>query len=166
MPPALAVWMVTGPLRGGWAVRAGTPPDLLAAAATAAAPSVAAIVLPQQADFSGSANLDRASGEAATLSTSVQTSDQVPLSLSILLDGDQETEGFAVRSGTVRLIPPQGAAIYRGQITGLDQGTLRARLSDGYGDVIDIAVQMSISASGQVQGRLLIGAVSSSEVVQ
>jgi hypothetical protein len=32
--------------------------------------------------------------------------------------------------------------------------------------VIDIAVQMSISASGQVQGRLLIGAVSSSEVVQ
>jgi hypothetical protein len=100
------------------------------------------------------------------LSTSVQTSDQVPLSLSILLDGDQETEGFAVRSGTVRLIPPQGAAIYRGQITGLDQGTLRARLSDGYGDVIDIAVQMSITASGQVRGQLLIGAVSSGEVAQ
>ena len=168
MPPALAVWMVTGPLRGGWAVRAGTPTDLLAAAAaTASAPSVAAIVLPQQADFTGSANLDRAStGEAATLSTSVQTSDQVPLSLSILLDGEQEPEGFSVRSGTIRLIPPQGAATYRGEVTGLDEGTLRARLSDGYGDVIDIAVQMSISASGQVQGRLLIGAVSSSEVVQ
>ena len=149
-------------------MRAGTPPDLLAAApATASAASVAAIVLPQQADFSGSANLDRAStGEAATLSTSVRTTDPTSLSLSILLDGEQETEGFAVRSGSIRLIPPQGAATYRGEITGLDEGTLRARLSDGYGDVIDIAVQMSISASGQVQGRLLIGAVSSSEVVQ
>ena len=149
-------------------MRAGTPTDLLAAAAaTASAPSVAAIILPQQADFSGSANLDRAStGEAATLSTSVQTTDPTPLSLSILLDGEQETEGFAVRSGTIRLIPPRGAAPYRGQVTGLDEGTLRARLSDGYGDVIDIAVQMSISASGQVQGEILIGAVSSSEVTQ
>ncbi len=168
MPPALAVWMVTGPLRGGWAVRAGTPPNLLAAAAaTASAPSVAAIVLPEQAAFSGSANLDRAStGEAATLSTSVQTSDPTSLSLSILLDGDQEEEGFAVRSGTIRLIPPQGAATYRGEIDrpgrrhapGATLGRLRGRDR--------IAVQMSISASGQVQGQLLIGAVSSREVAQ
>ena len=91
MPPALAVWMVTGPLRGGWAVRAGTPTDLLAAAAaTASAPSVAAIVLPQQADFSGSANLDRAStGEAATLSTSVQTTTRPPSRSASCLTGNR-----------------------------------------------------------------------------
>ena len=166
VPPALAVWMISGPLGGGWALRAGTPPDLLTtAAASAAAPTVAAIVLPEQADFSGSASLDRSSsGEAATLSTSARTTDPTPLSLSILLDGDQEPEGFSVRSGTVRLIPPRGAAAYRGEVTGLDEGTLRARLSDGFGDVIDIAVRMSISSSGQVQGELLIGAVASSEV--
>ena len=166
IPPALAVWMITGPLQGGWAVRAGTPPDLLAtAAAAAAAPVIPTIVLPAQANFSGSANLDSSStGEAATLSTSAQTTNATPLSLSILLDGDQESGGFAVRSGTVRLIPPQGAATYRGEVTGVDEGTLRARLSDGFGDVIDIAVQMSISASGQVQGELVIGAVASSEV--
>ncbi|MGA9161348.1 MAG: ferric reductase-like transmembrane domain-containing protein [Actinomycetota bacterium] len=166
VPPALAVWMIAGPLRGGWALRAGTPPDLLAAAAAAAAaPSVPTIVLPNQADFSGSASLDNSStGEAATLSTSAKTTDPAPLSLNISLDGEQEPAGFSVRSGVIRLIPPQGAAAYRGEVTSLDEGTLRARLSDGFGDVIDIAVQMSISASGQVQGELLIGAVSSSEV--
>ncbi|HET7308652.1 MAG TPA: hypothetical protein VFJ54_00855, partial [Actinomycetota bacterium] len=82
----------------------------------------------------------------------------------ILLDGEQEPEGFSVHSGTVRLIPPEGAATYRGEVTSLDEGTLRARLSDGFGDVIDIAVQMAISASGQVQGELLIGAVASRAV--
>jgi hypothetical protein len=164
VPPALAVWMVTGPLRGGWSVRSGTPPDLLAAAA-AAAPSTPAIVLPEQADFAGSANFDRSkTSEAATLSTSAQTTDPAPLSLDILLDGEQEPEGFSVHTGTIQLIPPEGAATYRGKVTSLDEGTLRARLSDGFGDVIDIAVQMSITASGQVQGELLIGAVATRAV--
>jgi sulfoxide reductase heme-binding subunit YedZ len=161
VPPALVVWMLTGPLQGGWSVRAGTPPDLLATAGAAgAAPSIPSLVLPEQADFAGSANLDRSkASEAATLSTSAQTTEPAPLSLDILLDGEQEPEGFSVHSGTIRLIPPEGAATYRGEVTSLDEGTLRARLSDGFGDVIDIAVQMAISASGQVQGELLIGAV-------
>lgn len=164
LPPSLAVWMVTGPLRAGWATRAGTPPSLVSAAGGQGT-SPSTIVLPERAAFSGSADLRRSTaGKAATLATSVRTTGEEPLSLSISLAGEQETEGFEVTSGNIRLFPPQGAATYRGQLSGLEDQTLTARLSDGYGDVIDIAVQMAISSTGQVQGQLAIGAVSSVEV--
>ncbi len=81
----------------------------------------AALVLPEQADFAGSANIDRSkASEAATLSTSAQTTDPAPLSLDILLDGEQEPGGFSVHSGTVRLIPPRGGGHLprRGHVTG------------------------------------------------
>ena len=159
VPPALAVWMVFGPLAGGWAARAGTPRSLLVAAARSSA-SAKTIVLPDRATFSGSANLNQGSGEAATLTTTGTTSGETPLSVTVALDGDQESNGFFVRSGSVRLVPPDGAAVYRGQISGVDDGILQARLSDGFGDVIDVSVQMSIS-EGNVLGQLAIGTVES-----
>ena len=168
VPPALAVWFVVGPLAAGWAERAGTPASLLSkakvpASSVAASSHVTTIILPDSAAFSGSANLQRGSGEAATLATSARTTGDVPLSLSVQLDGLQEEQGFLVQSGSVRLVPPDGAAAYRGNVTGVDDGVLRARLSDGLGDVIDLSVQMSIS-DGRVQGQLAIGTVSSRQV--
>jgi methionine sulfoxide reductase heme-binding subunit len=162
VPPALAVWLVFGPLAAGWAERAGTPPSLLAAT-THGTSRVTTIVLPDRAVIAGSANLDQGTGEAATLATSAHTTDGVDLSLSVQLDGEQEPQGFLVRSGSVRLVPPDGAAVYRGSVSGVDEGVLRARLSDGFGDVIDLAVQMSIS-DGRVTGQLAIDAVSSRQV--
>ena len=168
VPPALAMWMLVGPLASGWAARSGTPQSLLASSSSSsptAPTSTPTIVLPDRATFSGSAKLESGTNSAATLATSATTSDRSPLSLSILLDGEQEGGGgFEVRSGTVRLVPPDGAATYRGSVTGLDDGVLRARLSDGFGDVIDLSIQMSISGSGDVQGQLAIGAVASSAV--
>jgi hypothetical protein len=163
VPPALAVWMLFGPLAAGWAARSGTPPSLLAS--SAAPTSSPTIVLPDRAAFSGSARIETGNDSVATLATSARTTDRSPLSLSILLEGEQEDgEGFEVRSGTVRLVPPDGAAAYRGAVTGLEDGLLQARLSDGFGDVIDLDVQMSISGSGRVQGVLSIGTIASSEV--
>jgi hypothetical protein len=159
VPPALAVWMAFGPLAGDWAARAGTPPSLLAASPRPSA-NAPTIVLPDRARFSGSASLDQGQGEAATLTTSGRTSGVTPLSVTVALDGEQEPDGFIVRSGTVRLVPPDGAAVYHGQVGGVDQGVLRARLTDGFGDVIDLSVQMSIS-DGSVQGQLAIGTVES-----
>jgi sulfoxide reductase heme-binding subunit YedZ len=162
VPPALAVWLVFGPLATGWAERAGTPTRLLATT-THKTSRVTTIVLPDSAAFSGSANLEGGAGEAATLATSAHTTGGLPLSLSVQLDGQQEEEGFFVRSGSVRLVPPDGAAVYRGRVTGVDGGVLQARLSDGLGDVIDLSVQMSIS-EGRVQGQLAIGTVASRQV--
>lgn len=162
VPPALAVWMAFGPLAGGWAARAGTPQSLLIASPRPSA-NTPTIVLPDRATFSGSANLDRGEGEAATLTTSGRTSGATPLSVTVALDGEQEPDGFIVRAGSVRLVPPDGAAVYRGQVSGVDEGVLRARLSDGFGDVIDVSVQMSISDGG-VRGQLAIGTVESQGV--
>jgi methionine sulfoxide reductase heme-binding subunit len=164
VPPALAVWMVFGPLSPGWALRSGTPQSLLAASPTRAPVTTPTIVLPDRAAFAGSATIRQGDGGAATLATSARTTNVSPLSLNVLLDGEQQAEGFEVRSGTVRLVPPDGAAAYRGRVTSLDEGVLRARLSDGFGDVIDLAIQMSISGSGQVQGELAIGTISSRAV--
>lgn len=162
VPPALAVWLLFGPLAAGWAERAGTPPSLLAAT-THTTSRATTIVLPDRAVIAGSASLDQSAGEAATLTTSAHTTDGMDLSLSVRLDGEQEPQGFLVHSGSVRLAPPDGAAVYRGSVSGVDEGVLRARLSDGFGDVIDLAVQMSIS-DGRVTGQLAIDAVSSRQV--
>lgn len=159
VPPALALWILFGPLAAGWAVRAGTPANLLASSSKARpAPTPQAIVLPDQAAFSGSVRIVQGEGVAATLAANVRTSSENPLSVAIVLDGDEGGGGFEVRSGTVRLVPPEGAAIYRGRVTGLDDGVLRARLSDGFGDVIDLQIQLSI-LDGQAQGQLAIGGV-------
>jgi hypothetical protein len=157
VPPAIALWMMLGPLAGGWAARAGTPPSLLAASPRPTT-SNAPIVLPDQATFSGSADLIQSSTEGATLTTSGKTDGETPLSVTVALDGDQEPSGFFVRTGSVRLVPPDGAAVYRGPVSGIDDGILHARLSDGFGDVIDVSVQMQISG-GKVQGQLSIGTV-------
>ncbi len=156
VPPALALWMIVGPLRPGWAARAGTPAELLTTNVAQAPATVARLVLPSQASFSGSATVD-----GATLTTVARTSDADPLSLRIVLDGQSSDAGFLVNSGSVRLAPPEGAAAYRGALLGLDEGTLTARLSDGHGDVIDVQVAMSVGPSGDVAGQLVIGAVQS-----
>lgn len=160
MPLALVAWMASGPLRAGWAKTAGTPTAILTGGTVAAGGSGAGtpVVLPSQARLVGQAVLGNqdAAGEV-TLTVNGQTTGSPRLSLLIQLRGAVSGEGgLGVRTGTVTLTPPDGAAAYQGTLASLSATGLTANLSDGQGDQIGLTVQLQISSSGSVSGALAI----------
>jgi hypothetical protein len=79
------------------------------------------------------------------------------LSLKIDVHGTAASEGgMSVSSGSVVLTPPDGAAAYHGNLTGMSGGALLARLADGHGDEISVILEISISNSGSVSGQVAI----------
>jgi hypothetical protein len=171
LPIVLLAWMFAGPLRPGWAKTAGTPTRLLGSGSISRGGSntgsnsgtgpVVALVLPPQTRISGQAQLNGSSaGGEATLSIQATSAGSPLLRLDIEIKGTESQQGFSVASGTVVLTPPDGAAVYRGTLTGLQGSTVMARLSDGQGDQIGTSIAMSITPSGTVSGELSIQRVS------
>ena len=171
LPPVLVVWMIAGPLHAGWSRVAGTPAQILAsstkrAPAPAAQPAPLTLVLPANATFSGSSQLKGAGTGPVTFKISGTTPGSDPLLLDIRLQGVLQGGGLSVQSGAISVTPPQGAAVYRGAMTGIQSNTLSATLSDGHGDSIGLTVVLSLSGSfsgsgpGSVSGQLGIQRIS------
>jgi hypothetical protein len=161
MPVALAGWMLAGPLRSGWARAAGTPSALLTTSGGGAVAGGrgATLVLPSRSRFEGQAQFSgqQSEGGNLTLSVDAQAIEGPALSFHIDVQGVAAGGGgMSVRSGSVVLTPPGGAAAYRGAITGLSGGALTATLSDGHGDRIDVSIPMTIAPSGSVSGEASI----------
>ena len=168
MPVALAGWMLAGPLRAGWARAAGTPSALLTTSGggTAAADGRGAtLVLPSRSRFEGRAQFSgqQSEGGNLTLSVDAHSIDGPALSFHIEVQGVAAGGGgMSVRSGSVVLTPPDGAAAYRGTITGLSEGAITATLSDGHGDQIAVTIPMTIDPSGSASGEASIQPVAGS----
>lgn len=162
MPIALAVWMLTGPLRPGWARSAGTPTALLTTGSSGVGTidgRATPLVLPSRSRFEGRAqfNGQQSSGGELTLTVDAKSVEGPALSFHIEVQGVAAGGGgMSVRSGSVVLTPPEGAAAYRGTITGLSGGALTATLSDGHGDKIAVTIPMTIAPSGSVSGEASI----------
>lgn len=160
MPLALVAWLASGPLRAGWAKTAGTPTTILTGGTVAASGSGpdSALVLPSQARFAGQAQMgNQNSAGLVTLTVTGQTGGSPRLSLLIQLEGTVSGEGgLSVRAGTVKLTPPDGAAVYQGTVATLSAAGLSANLSDGQGDQIGLTLQLQISPSGTVSGAIAI----------
>lgn len=164
VPLALVGWMAIGPLRAGWARTAGTPTRLLGASAAgangadaaAAVSTSAPLVLPSAAPLSGSVTVSSPTPRGqVTMIADGRTSRGPQLVLHITLRGTLVgTEGVSVRSGSVVIRPPDGAAVYSGPLTGLSGDVLSAALADAYGDRIGLTVAMSIAPSGALKGNL------------
>jgi hypothetical protein len=157
--------VVGGPLRPGWAARAGTPERLLAASvATAATPRTtspsptvrAPLVLPSQTTGSGVTRLHRLAGNQARVVVALHTSDVRSLAIRVVLNGQQIAQGISMSDGSVVLTPPQGAAAYSGSVTGLDGGNIAATLSDGHGDRIVLTLALQITSSGSTSAQVSI----------
>ena len=158
MPVALVVWMLSGPLQAGWAARAGTPVKLLASASkggTSTAPAPVRLVLPAKASFGGTSKVV-GSGANVVLTVNGKTTGAVPLDLLVTINGTQQAGGLGVNSGTVVLTPPRGAAVYKGTVTGLQQGALLATLADGQGDRINVTIALSAPVQGKSSGQIAI----------
>ena len=97
------------------------------------------------------------SGGQVTLSGHGVTSGTPRLDVRIEVLGTQVGDGLSVGSGTMTIVPPDGAATYRGPVTGISEtGGLQAALTDGHGDRITVTMDVAISRSGSLSGDLAI----------
>lgn len=167
VPLVLAAFLVLGPLRADWARSSGTPARILASSVhRAASVQPLSLVLPAQAHFAGTAELSARSADGQTvLSGHALLAGSPRFDVGIDVAGTQDGGGLSVGSGSMTIVPPDGAAVYRGPVTGVSEtGGLEATLSDGQGDQIAVAMDLSVSPSGALSGDLAIHALSTGGV--
>ncbi len=161
LPVAVAVWAVTGPLKPGWARKAGTPTALLgspAASTGSATPSggssgtgtaaAGALAVPFTANFQGS---QQQSGPDANGLVSVTISGTTGGAqsgrLTIVLVGQPAGSGVTLTSSQVTLGTAAVPGQYRGSVTQLSGTTLVAKLTGANGKVVTATAQLQLSSS-------------------
>jgi hypothetical protein len=167
IPLAAGVWTITGPLRPGWAKRAGTPTALLGASSAAVsrptssassspAPATsdpAALKVPFSSSFSGTQS-ERGSRGDGLISVVLQCNFsggafQVTLTGRPLANGGVELTGSQMTLG-----PNASPGQYAGRVTDLNGDTIVASLSDSAGDSLTVTIQLTTN-----QGRSLAGTI-------
>jgi hypothetical protein len=155
VPIAIVAWYQTGPLRPGWAARAGTPSALLASSTPVSA-APASVAAPQP--FAGRlvGRINETSPDSAGLVT-VAVDATLPSSggaLRLRLMGSPlEGGGVAMSSSDVRFA--RGGDAFAGRIVGLDGPRVDALVRDATGG--ELVLQMVLRADlarGRVAGFL------------
>jgi sulfoxide reductase heme-binding subunit YedZ len=150
LPAALLIWLPSGPLGTGWASRAGTPAQKLAAASTTSgSPS------PFSARFDGTAVEQEAGGGRVEVRIALQLADATLDALSLQIVGNPAAGGgVQMTSSTVTLGSTAAPALYTGTITSLAGTDIDARVSSANGTALTLAVTLAIdagAASGTVE---------------
>ena len=168
----VAGWAAAGPLRAGWAKRAGTPAALIASSQSptpatipAAPPATIPAVPPappgaplNQSWTASLAGIFRHQGPdssgAVTITITVGVSGSRHGSLKIVLVGLAAGGGVALRHSTVTLALADGQR-WRGRIVALDGDQMAATLSGAAGRSLNLTVNLQIDpATGAVAGAV------------
>lgn len=169
LPLAVAAWTVTGPLRPGWARRAGTPVALLGhqSSPTSAANSAPAggraqpWSLPFTSNFAGTQQQrgpDSSGMVSVTIAGAFHGSRNGQLRI-VLTGQPAQGGGVQLTSSQVTLGPTSSPAEYEGQVTQLNGSTLVATVADTGGNQLTATVQLQINPSGQaVSGTVEVAA--------
>jgi hypothetical protein len=169
---ALAAWTATGPLRPGWAARAGTPAALLAgskttvgapptttppssAPGTARPPAPAALPAPPfHATFAGTITQQALSNGSEKVEIRAETSGSLVAVLVIAISGSPDGSGGVVmEQGQASFGPPGATTQYQGQVIGLDGPRILLSLADQAGTRMELRVDIVIVGS-TVTGEL------------
>jgi hypothetical protein len=152
---AVVAWMLVEPMRPGWARKAGTPTELLAAASRVAS-SGPVLHAPITSELRGSiAEVDEGSGNATVTVDAVLTA--VPARLRIVIDGTAlDDGGVAMRDSSVRLAPTSGGAgdQYLGRVTSLAGDRVIAVVHDATGRRMTLTVHLVNDGTNSVTGTL------------
>lgn len=174
----VGAWAVTGPMRPGWARRAGTPPALLATTPTPASPqsttppamshrTANAKDLPTppfSAAFTGS--LSQAGPDLAgrvTVTISGRLSGGATGTMNIVLRGQAADGGVALASSAVTFGPDAAPNQYRGTVVALNGDQLVAAVASRSGPALDLGVNVQLDpASASCRGTVTAQVASSS----
>ncbi len=169
---ALTAWTVTGPLRPGWAARAGTPASLLvgstksdgaqpasgsavpAPGGTSASPTTSLPPPPYHATLQGTITQHSLSDTSSQLEIKAETSGSLDAVVNIVIVGVPDgSGGVAMRRSRVTFGPPTAPTQYQGKIVGLDGSRMLLSVADEAGGRLDLRVYVAESGS-QVSGEL------------
>ena len=165
-------WAAAGPLRTGWAAKAGTPASLLgrtsapssaptpaaspagAAGASSAAPAGSLPALPFEAGLSGTITQHALGNGRVEVDITAATTGGVAAVLGIRLIGVPDgSGGIVMQSGSAGFGPRSSTGQYQGQVVGLEGSQLTLALSDAAGGRIELRVDLSIAGTA-VSGTL------------
>ena len=173
-PLGILIFALLGPLKTGWARRAGTPVNLLAkapvrASLPAPAPRPAAprtrdtLKLPFNAQLSGTLTQTQ-EPNGAIVDLALNVSGGAQGRLRVRMAGQPDVGGGLSMTGSQVDLSAVGlASALEGRITSLQGQQFAARVRDASGSVVDLDASLNIdSQSGAVSGTLAATPVSSS----
>jgi sulfoxide reductase heme-binding subunit YedZ len=160
VPAATIVFVLAGPLRSGWAARAGTPAALLGGGAPASTGQTATTATPPGwTPFTGPVSVTRTGGRGQeTITVRGRTAGQAPRDVTVILRGTKDDDGgIEMSSGSVRIIRVTGGPAWAGPVTSLSGARLAAALhSPGGGSA---QAQLILTITGRnATGQLLLSA--------
>ncbi|HUC35501.1 MAG TPA: ferric reductase-like transmembrane domain-containing protein [Acidimicrobiales bacterium] len=165
----IAAWTASGPLRPGWAARAGTPASLLGGSqsAVAASPS-SSTAPPSQADpsstsvpappftaaIAGTASQSSQSNGLEQVDLKAQTQGSVNAVLDIVIIGSPDSSGgIFMQQSRASFGPPEVPGQYEGSIVALEGSRIVLSLQDRAGGSLFLRVDVSIVGT-QLTGQL------------
>lgn len=152
VPLIVAGWAVTGPLRPGWAKRAGTPAALLGTSAVRAG---TALKVPLSSNFTGSQREATSQGDGTVSLVLIGQFDggafQATLNGQGLSGGGVQLTGSQVTLG-----PTGSAAEYTGQVTTLSGDTLVAVVKDSSGQALNVTIQLTSNERRTIAGTIRV----------
>ena len=163
LPLAALVWTATGPLKPGWAKKAGTPVALLGASsassstpAPTSAPAGADLPVPFSSDFQG--RQSQASSDAHGDTTLTLTGSFNDGTFRVALTGQPVSGGGVQLTGSqVSVGPASAPSEYTGHVTRLDGDTIVAAVAAPSGRSFTVTIQITA-----IQGRSLAGTIEAS----
>jgi hypothetical protein len=162
LPVAIAAWAVTGPLRPGWARKAGTPAALISSAATVTQPaggttpgagpvSGPGLAVPFSAHFEGSQGQSGpdSGGLVSVTIAGVFSGGR----LTIVLTGQPAAGGGVELTGSqVSVGSLADPNQYQGHVTQLEGPALVAALSDAHGGSCTATINLRFTAGAALSG--------------
>jgi hypothetical protein len=155
-PILIAGFLVAGPLRSGWARRAGTPAALLGTARSTSTASSSAFAAPFSDNLVGTIS-QTAPDENGQSVVTIDASLRGPVTgvLHVTLHGAAaSTGGVQMTSSTVAVGPVGQPNLYQGQVSGLNGGSLHLTLHDTGGHSLTALANLQIDQSNRVTGVL------------
>jgi methionine sulfoxide reductase heme-binding subunit len=156
VPLVLLGWYRDGPLKSGWAQRAGTPSSLLAHAT----PPVAAVTTTHpprtfRSPVSGTVSQHANAGGEVTVRLDLRLKNTPHGALRVDLRGIPSGNGVSLTASGVSFVPATTDTVYEGRVIGLDANAVTADVVDAAGDRLRLALALGIdTGTNTVRGDL------------
>lgn len=151
VPLATTILAITGPLRTGWATRAGTPPPL-----AGGPPSATTSGSGHWVTFTGHAALTRTPGsEHEVITIRASTAGNNARDLIVVLAGTKDDGGIEMSAGSVRVSAVGGVPAWTGPVTSLSGPHLTAAVHRPGGGAEEVRLSLVIHGRS-AYGRMLL----------
>ncbi len=159
-PVAIVLWYSSGPLRPGWAKRAGTPTALLAQStrpvvATSLVRAPRTPVAPFVSALSGSVSQTQAAAGLVTVHLALRLRGGPQGAARIDLQGVPGDQGVAMTASGVSFVPQTTRQVFTGKVVGLAGTQVVADVRNGLGERLRLRFVLRIDAGGSTVSGLV-----------